>query len=231
MNTTTEMIMQAKPYEFTFRSESTALVLIDMQRDFCAPGGFGEKLGNDITLTQSIIPQTQRVLEAARAAGMTVIHTREGHVPDLSDCPPSKLNRGKKQGAGIGDEGPMGRILVRGEYGHDIVDELKPLDGETIIDKPGKGAFYNTELDDVLKQKGITHLLVGGVTTHVCVQTTIREANDRGYECLLLEDCSAAFDPKDHEDSIRMIHQQGGIFGWTAPSSEFLNAIGGGDHE
>lgn len=220
-----KITMDAKPHEFVFDVEKTALIIIDMQRDFCAPGGFGEKLGNDITPTRSIIPTIQTVLAEAREQGMMVIHTREGHRPDLSDCPESKYNRGRKQGAGIGDVGPMGRILVRGEYGHDIVDELTPVEGEVIIDKPGKGAFYSTDLELILRNKGITHMLVAGVTTHVCVQTTIREANDRGFECLLLEDCSAAFDPKDHEDSIRMIHQQGGIFGWTAPSENFLKAI------
>ncbi|MFA1820876.1 cysteine hydrolase family protein [Virgibacillus oceani] len=220
-----QFTMKAKPYEFDFDIEKTALVIIDMQRDFCAAGGFGEKLGNDVTATSSIIPTIENVLNQARESDLFVVHTREGHRPDLTDCPPSKLNRGRKQGAGIGDEGPMGRILVRGEYGHDIVDELTPIEGEVIIDKPGKGAFYQTDLETILKNKGITNLLVGGVTTHVCVQTTIREANDRGFNCLLLEDCSAAFDPKDHEDSIRMIHQQGAIFGWTAPSKNLLEAL------
>lgn len=222
---TKKFVMDAKPHEFEFEVDKTALIIIDMQRDFCAPGGFGEKLGNDIELTRATIPNIEKVLEKARELGMFVVHTREGHRPDLSDCPPTKLKRSKMQGAGIGDVGPMGRILVRGEYGHDIVDELKPIEGEVIIDKPGKGSFYETDLELILKNKGITHLFVTGVTTHVCVQSTLRDANDRGFECLMLEDCAAAFDPKDHEDSIRMIHQQGGIFGWTAPSENLFAAI------
>ena len=217
--------VEAKPYEYQFKVDETALIIIDMQRDFCAAGGFGEKLGNDITPTKEIIEPLQKVLAAARDTEMMVIYTREGHRSDLSDCPPSKLERSRRQGAGIGDEGPMGRILIRGEYGHDIVDELQPLEGEPVIDKPGKGAFYKTDLGLILQNKGIKNLIVAGVTTHVCVQTTIREANDRGYNCLLLEDCSAAFDPKDHQDSIRMIHQQGAIFGWTTESQNLLKAV------
>lgn len=216
---------KALPYEFGFSLQDTALVIIDMQRDFCEHGGFGEKLGNDIALTKGIIPAVKEMLEAARDAGMFVVHTREGHRPDLSDCPPAKLNRGRKQGAGIGDMGPMGRILVRGEYGHDIVEELCPIEGEVIIDKPGKDAFYSTDLELILRTRGIQHLIVCGVTTHVCVSTTIRTANDRGFDCLLLSDCSAAFDPADHEATVRSIHQQGGIFGWATTHDEVLNAM------
>ncbi|MFS0725470.1 cysteine hydrolase family protein [Paenibacillus sp. 1P07SE] len=215
----------ALPYPFLFQPERTALVIIDMQNDFCMPGGFGELLGNDITPTRAVIPVIGDVLAAARAAGLTVVHTREGHLPDLSDCPPSKLRRSRAQGAGIGDEGPMGRILIRGERGHAIVPELAPLPGELVIDKPGKGAFYETPLQEELRVRDITSLVVCGVTTHVCVHTTIREANDRGYECLLLEDAAAAFDVQDHEAAVRMVWQQGGIFGWTAPAAAFQSAL------
>ena len=214
-------VAKAKPFNFDFDLKKTALMIIDMQRDFCSPGGFGEALGNDITPTKSIIPTVRKVLDAARAKGMKVIHTREGHKPDLSDLEPAKLRRSNS----IGKKGPMGRILVRGEYGHDIVDELQPLKGELLIDKPGKGAFYQTTLQRHLKKHGIESLIVCGVTTHVCVHTTIREANDRGYECLLLEDGTAAFDPRDQEAAIRMVNQQGGIFGWTTTADEFLKSI------
>ena len=220
-------VERALPYAYEFDPGRTALVVIDMQNDFCSTGGFGERLGNDISPTRAIIPTIQELLRAARTAGLTIVHTREGHLPDLSDCPPAKLERSRRQGAGIGDAGPMGRLLVRGEPGHAIVPELTPLQGETIVDKPGKGAFYRTELEDLLKDKGIEWLIVCGVTTHVCVHTTVREANDRGYRCLVPEDATAAFDPADQEAAIRMIRQQGGIFGWTALTDEIVAALGG----
>ncbi|MFV0380963.1 MAG: cysteine hydrolase family protein [Breznakia sp.] len=210
--------VEAQPFEFDFTSEDTALVIIDMQRDFCAKGGFGESLGNDITPTASIIPTVKKVLDFARENELLVIHTREGHRADLSDLLESKRRRSPS----IGEDGPMGRILVRGEYGHDIVDELTPIEGEPIIDKPGKGAFYQTDLELILKVNNIKRLVVCGVTTHVCVHTTIREANDRGFECLMIEDGTATFDPKDQIASIRMINQQGGIFGWTCTSAKLL---------
>ena len=213
--------VDAKPFAFDFDPAKTALVIIDMQRDFCAFGGFGEALGNDITPTKAIIPTVKKILEAFRELQITVIHTREGHRPDLSDLPRAKLRRSPA----IGTEGPMGRILVRGEYGHDIVDELAPVDGEIVIDKPGKGAFYQTDLHSILISKGIESLIVCGVTTHVCVHTTIREANDRGYECLMIEDGTAAFDSRDQEAAIRMINQQGGIFGWTTDSQRLLKSL------
>ena len=213
--------VNAKPYTYKFDLDHTALIIIDMQRDFCYEGGFGESLGNDITLTKSIIPTVEKILNAARKAGMFVIHTREGHRPDLTDCPPAKLRRTPT----IGQMGPMGRILIRGEYGHDIVDELKPLEGEPIIDKPGKDSFYQTDLEMILNKRGITNLIVCGVTTHVCVHSTIREANDRGIDCLMMEDGTAAFDPADQVAAIRMVNQQGGIFGWTTTSEELLKAL------
>lgn len=174
-----------------------------------------------MTPTKSIIPTVKSILDVAREKGMFIIHTREGHRPDLSDCPPAK----KRRSSAIGEDGPMGKILVRGEYGHDIVDELKPLDHEVVIDKPGKGAFYQTDLHIILQSKGIESLIFCGVTTHVCVHTTIREANDRGYECLMIEDGTATFDPSDQEAAIRMIHQQGGIFGWTTTSELLLKGL------
>lgn len=217
--------LPAKPFHFQCDKRATALVVIDMQNDFCSPGGFGELLGNDISQTRAIIAKLRQVLAACREHGVLVVHTREGHLPDLSDCPPTKLRRSQLQGAGIGDEGPMGRILVRGERGHEIVDELAPAEGELIIDKSGKGAFYRTPLDALLQERRIASLVLTGVTTHVCVHTTLREANDRGYECLVLEDGTAAFDPADQEAALRMVHQQGGIFGWVGRADDWMAAL------
>jgi nicotinamidase-related amidase len=216
--------VQAEPYEFQFEPKSCALVVIDMQRDFVEPGGFGAALGNDVSLLRKAIAPTRKVLDAARRKGMLVIHTREGHRPDLSDLPITKKLRGRLK-AGIGDPGPMGRILVRGEYGHDIVDELKPAPGEPVVDKPGKGAFYATDLGSMLHNRGIRQLVVCGVTTEVCVNTTVREANDRGYDCLVLEDCVGSYFPEFQAAALKMIKAQGGIFGWVSDSRRFLNAL------
>ncbi len=202
----------------------TALVIIDMQRDFLLPGGFGETLGNDVSQLQRVVEPLAGLLAAARDAGMLVIHTREGHLPDLSDCPPAKLNRGAPSKR-IGDPGAFGRILIRGEYGHDIIDELAPADGEIVIDKPGKGAFYATDLAKVLADNDIAQLLVTGVTTEVCVHTTTREANDRGYECVVVSDCVGSYFPEFQRVGLEMIAAQGGIFGWTAPSGEVIAAL------
>jgi nicotinamidase-related amidase len=216
--------VSARPYPFTFAPPTTALVIIDMQRDFLEPGGFGELLGNDVSLLQPVVAPIQALLARARAAGMLVIHTREGHRPDLSDCPPSKRRRGLLA-TGIGDPGPNGRILVRGEAGHGIVDALAPAPGEVVLDKPGKGAFHATDLELLLRNAGVTSLLVTGVTTEVCVHTTVREANDRGFECLVVEDGVGSYFPDFHATALRMISAQGGIFGWTASSAELLEAL------
>lgn len=216
--------VQAEPYEYEFHTRSCALMIIDMQRDFVDPGGFGEALGNDVSLLRKAIGPIKKVLAAARKKQMLVIHTREGHRQDLSDLPQNKKLRGKLK-AGIGDKGPMGRILVRGEYGHDIVDELKPADGEPIVDKPGKGAFYATDLDSMLHNRGIKQLVVCGVTTEVCVNTSVREANDRGYDCLVLEDCVGSYFPEFQTAALNMIKAQGGIFGWVSDSKRFLEAL------
>ncbi len=224
MITAEALVVDAEPTEFTFSPASTALLLIDMQRDFVEPGGFGETLGNDVSLLRAVIPPLQVVLVATRSAGLTVIHTREGHRPDLSDCPPAKLNRGNPS-MRIGDHGPKGRILVRGEYGHDICDELAPVPGEAVIDKPGKGAFYGTDLGAQLDAAGITRLVVTGVTTEVCVHTTVREANDRGYECLVLSDCVGSYFPEFQRVGLAMIAAQGGIFGWVTSSPSYLAAL------
>ncbi len=219
--------ISAEPYDFTFELGQTALVIIDMQRDFLERGGFADSLGNDPMPLRRIIPPLRRLLAAARAAGLLVIHTREGHRPDLSDLTPAKRRRGNPALA-IGDLGRMGRILVRGEPGHDIVPELYPIVGEPVIDKPGKGAFYATDLETVLQNRGITKLLVCGVTTEVCVGTTIREANDRGFDCLLVADCSGSYFPEFHEASLRMIKAQNGIFGWVGASADLVEALESG---
>jgi nicotinamidase-related amidase len=214
----------AQPFEFSFEVGSTALVIIDMQRDFVEPGGFGETLGNDVSLLQAIVPACQTVLAAWRGVGGLVVHTRETHSPDLSDCPPAKRNRGAPT-LRIGDVGPMGRILVAGEPGNQIIAELAPTEGEIVIDKPGKGAFYATELQSILQDTGITHLIFMGVTTEVCVQTSMREANDRGYDCLLLEDCTESYFPAFKEATLQMTRAQGGIVGWTTASAALLGAL------
>ncbi len=216
--------VDAEPYPYPLHVKSTALVLIDMQRDFLEPGGFGDALGNDVSLLRAAIEPLAAVLAGARAAGMVVVHTREGHRPDLSDLPPAKHRRGNFP-TKIGDSGPMGRILVRGEDGHDIIPELAPLPGEPVVDKPGKGAFYATDLEAILRSRGIAHLIVTGVTTEVCVHTTVREANDRGFDCLVLSDCTGSYFPHFHEAALAMIKAQGGIFGWVAPSTALLEAL------
>jgi nicotinamidase-related amidase len=214
----------AEPGPIDLDWSTTALVIIDMQRDFMEPGGFGETLGNDVSQLARAVKPIGAVLAAARDSGMLVIHTREGHLPDLSDAPPAKVERGAPS-LRIGDPGPMGRILIRGEAGHDIIPELYPLDSEIVIDKPGKGAFYATELSDVLDKYGIENLLVCGVTTEVCVNTTVREANDRGYRCVVISDGCASYFPEFHEMGLKMIKAQGGIFGWVADSAAVLKAI------
>jgi nicotinamidase-related amidase len=211
----------AAPCAYHYLPGRTALIVIDMQRDFIEPGGFGAALGNDVTTLARIVPAVAALLAFARSLNMLVVHTRESHLPDLSDCPPSKRLRGDP-GLRIGDRGAMGRILVRGEPGNQIVAELAPLAGEIVIDKPGKGAFYATGLQAMLDDRGISHLLVAGVTTEVCVQTTMREANDRGYECLLVEDAAASYFPAFHEATVAMISAQGGIVGWTAALAAVL---------
>jgi nicotinamidase-related amidase len=214
----------AEPEPIALDLSTTALLIIDMQRDFLEPGGFGETLGNDVSRLASAVKPIRSLLAAAREMGMPVIHTREGHLPDLSDAPPAKVERGAPS-LRIGDPGPMGRILIRGEAGHDIIPELYPLDSEIVIDKPGKGAFYATELGDVLQKYGVENLLVCGVTTEVCVNTTVREANDRGYRCVVISDGCASYFPEFHEMGLKMIKAQGGIFGWVADSAAVLKAM------
>jgi nicotinamidase-related amidase len=216
--------LAAEPAPVDLDWSKTALLIIDMQRDFLEPGGFGETLGNDVSLLKRAVAPCRAVLDAARGNGLLVIHTREGHRPDLSDAPPAKIARGKPS-LRIGDPGPMGRILIRGEPGHDIVPELYPEAGEVVIDKPGKGAFYATELGDVLSKHGINTLLVCGVTTEVCVNTTVREANDRGFRCIVLADCCASYFPELHAAGLAMIKAQGGIFGSVASSQALLGAL------
>jgi len=217
--------LQAEPRAVPLEPAGTALVLIDMQRDFLEPGGFGDTLGNDVSRLAPAVDGCRRALALARGAGLAVIHTREGHRPDLADAPAAKVDRGAPS-LRIGDEGPMGRILVRGEAGHDIVATLAPLAGEPVIDKPGKGAFYQTDLDLVLRNRSVDTLLVGGVTTEVCVHTTIREANDRGYRCIALADACGSYFEEFHRVGLAMIKAQGGIFGWVATTAALATALG-----
>src|SRR5271154_2492682 len=224
MTSTNIINVEAEPYEFEFSPATCALLIIGMQRDFLEPGGFGEMLGNDVSQLRRTIEPNRRLLAAWRAAGLLAMHTREGHRQDLTDLPPAKKIRGRSATC-IGDAGPMGRILVRGEAGHDIIPELYPLPTEPVIDKPGKGAFFATDLHAILQNLGVQKLIVTGVTTEVCVNTTVREANDRGYDCLVPADCVGSYFPEFQEMGLKMIKAQGGIFGWVSDSTRILAAL------
>ena len=215
---------RAEPYPLEFELDSLGLLIIDMQRDFVEPGGIGEAIGNDVSLLRRTVEPCRQVLEAARAAGIFIVHTREGHRPDLSDAAPSKLVRGRFA-CGIGDRGPMGRLLVRGEYGHEIIPELQPWPGEPVIDKPGHGAFYATDLLHILTNRRIKTLVVCGVTTEVCIHTTVREANDRGFECIVPDDCVGSYFPEFQRVGLEMIKAQGGIFGWISTARHVVEAL------